>query len=663
MTLTVEDDFREFVAARWPELEAVAFLVALDADVARGVTTDALAALHHAWRESVDEGRPGEQARRAVLREAVAGTATAAGRRRRHGGPAEAAAAVDPVPSRGPSSPSSDAGPAGLAATGLPWEQPESDAVLEALADVLRAATPVRRAVVAGHAVWAAEPEEVAGLLGMPVEGVRAEAAAVRGNLSDAHDRARASQGLGPAPWSLDRDLEDAVASLLHDQGDPPDPAALVAERSRRVRRRTVVASGLGVAGVALGAWVVGSSVTSGSGASTPAPSAWGTPPPGDPSWASTRTWAPRGALGNDAGIQALVIARAMPGSRLLWADEVGDRRIAIAALPESPDSTDSIDTTTTVAVWTGPRGAEPARLEELPLTVRDFPRAGAAVAVVVPDGTGATGLLVLLAPPRVLRCSHSDTVLYTPAGGVRRRWTEVGLADGVGASLVPGPIGPAMRVRLGGFDGAPAGPQRVTLGYGSGGEVGSSLMAAAAPFAMAATGPPRPGFLSELVFEGPAPGDLIDPTAVVAQPREGRVAVVHTTTPEGAVLRSVRVRDDGRSRAAYLDLETVRPIAAEDAKRPFAVPLPAVREEVGRFLVVAPGATQAQLLAITPNAYPVSKVGDLRHGTGVLEVVNARQAAVFRLVLWDARGRRLGSWRQLFGRRDPNDLWPRSTI
>ncbi|HET6967410.1 MAG TPA: hypothetical protein VFI44_03985, partial [Ornithinibacter sp.] len=71
MTLTVEDDFREFVAARWPDLEAVALLVTLDEDAARRVTTDALAGLHHHWREALDEGRPGELARRAVLTAAV----------------------------------------------------------------------------------------------------------------------------------------------------------------------------------------------------------------------------------------------------------------------------------------------------------------------------------------------------------------------------------------------------------------------------------------------------------------------------------------------------------------------------------------------------------------------------------------------------------------
>ena len=67
MTLTVEDDFREFVAARWPDLEGVAFVVTLDAATARRVTTDALAALHQQWREALDEGRPGAAARRSVL--------------------------------------------------------------------------------------------------------------------------------------------------------------------------------------------------------------------------------------------------------------------------------------------------------------------------------------------------------------------------------------------------------------------------------------------------------------------------------------------------------------------------------------------------------------------------------------------------------------------
>jgi len=43
-----------------------------------------------------------------------------------------------------------------------------------------------------------------------------------------------------------------------------------------------------------------------------------------------------------------------------------------------------------------------------------------------------------------------------------------------------------------------------------------------------------------------------------------------------------------------------------------------------------------------------------------VLEVADARRTALYRLVTWDSRGRRLGGWEALFRRRDPRDLWPR---
>ena len=46
--------------------------------------------------------------------------------------------------------------------------------------------------------------------------------------------------------------------------------------------------------------------------------------------------------------------------------------------------------------------------------------------------------------------------------------------------------------------------------------------------------------------------------------------------------------------------------------------------------------------------------------GTGILEVVDARLASVYRLVLWNRSGRRLGTWRQVFRRGDPRDLWTR---
>ena len=39
-----------------------------------------------------------------------------------------------------------------------------------------------------------------------------------------------------------------------------------------------------------------------------------------------------------------------------------------------------------------------------------------------------------------------------------------------------------------------------------------------------------------------------------------------------------------------------------------------------GRFLVVAPGAARAQLLAVTATSYPVSKVGEVPGGVGILD-------------------------------------------
>ncbi|HOB79778.1 MAG TPA: hypothetical protein PKK62_06340, partial [Ornithinibacter sp.] len=66
------------MAARWPELCSVAHLALLDTERASNVTADALARLNRTWNDVVDAGRPGEQARAAVLHAALttAGTPT-----------------------------------------------------------------------------------------------------------------------------------------------------------------------------------------------------------------------------------------------------------------------------------------------------------------------------------------------------------------------------------------------------------------------------------------------------------------------------------------------------------------------------------------------------------------------------------------------------------
>ncbi len=626
----MDDDVREFVAARWPDLESVAHVVTLDPEVARRLTSEVLVGMARHWSEAVEDGRPAERSRHDLL-----------------------VAALGSAPRRGPAPVAASAADQPAVPSAVPWEDVAGDdPVVLALVAALRAADPLERAVLAAQEVWDAGPDEVAHLLDRPAGPVHEAAASVRRRLGSAHDDARAAAGLDPARWALDHDTGDAIGHLLRDLDEPPDPAALVAGAAGRLRRRSLVLGGTAAAGLAAGAWAVGSTVVP----DTPAvPADRPVPPAGDPSWASTRTWTARGTLARDPAVRALVEARD-PGATLLWAGDAEDLRVVVARRDLSREGS------TTVRVWAGARGAGVAALSEVPLRVEEIEDADDAVALSLPSTSGTHGLLLLLSRPQVLRCAYSPLVTYTRAGGVRRQWREVGLIDGVSTVGLRRPPGPALRVRLGPFDGPPAGPQRVTLGTTRAAETDPStaLVEAVAPFVAAACGRPPDTMTSEIALEATVPGDVLAPWVVVAQPGPGEVVVVHTRLDDGSLLRTVRVRDDGRARVGSADLETARPISVEDVRKPFAVRLPPMRAEIGRFLVVAPGAAKAQLLAVTSSSYPVSEVVPVTGGTAILEVVNARQAAVYRLVLWDEDGRRLGSWRQLFGRRDPNDMWPR---
>ena len=139
---TTEDDRREFVLARWPELEALARVVTDDAGTARRVTTDVLAALSSRWGEALEEGRPGEQARSALLVAAVA----AAERRPGREGP-------DPGPGTDTEAPADS----------------DDDPAVHALASAVRDLDPLGRALVAARVCWDADAREVAHLLGRPV--------------------------------------------------------------------------------------------------------------------------------------------------------------------------------------------------------------------------------------------------------------------------------------------------------------------------------------------------------------------------------------------------------------------------------------------------------------------------------------------------------------
>ena len=175
-----------------------------------------------------------------------------------------------------------------------------------------------------------------------------------------------------------------------------------------------------------------------------------------------------------------------------------------------------------------------------------------------------------------------------------------------------------------------------------------------------ACTGLPASAVRSTVALEAPVAGDVLVPAEQGERVGRGRVVVAHTGLPNGALLRTVRVVGDGRGEVGPVDLETTRVIGAADVAAPFATRLPGFSSGVSRFLVVAPGAARAQLIGTASNTYPASEVTALRDGTGVLEVADARRAALYRLVIWDRRGRRLGGWETLLRRRDPRDLWPR---
>ena len=624
MTVTTEEDFREFVLARWGELEPVAQLVVLDDAAAREVTTTVLAELHGRWERLLVEGSPGSTARQEVLARSMAAA---------HRQPA----GRTPGPDRQGTGPVAD------------------EAVLLALVEVVRAATPLERAVLGADAAWGLDAGRVAGLLAVPPSQAHDADLAVRARLLAAHTTAREAGGREPAEWAVDRDVADALDLLLTGRPDPPDAVALVDERRRQVQRRSVVlGAGAALGAAAVAAWGAQSVVT---GASTPrAPRP---PAPDHPAWARTSTWPARGRLATDPGVLALV-AGASPRARLLFADDVADRRVVVAATAEDTGAGGTL-----VRMWAGARGAPAGALAPRGL-VRDRVLflddvVPLALDAAPGDDDGAAAVL-LLARPTLLEAHYSPVVAYPRTGSdVVRHWSEVRLRDGVATIPVRGPLPPAFRVRVDGFDGGPLGATPVGLPAPSpSGPLAGSLLDALGPFVAACTGLPVSAVRSRIVLESPVPGDTLVPAARGERPGEGRVVVAHSMVPSGALLRTVRVGGDGRREAGPLDVETTRVLSPDAASAPITARLPSFAADVSRFLVVAPGAARAQLVAQSSSTYPASEVTPLRGGSGVLEVADSRRAAVYRLVTWDRSGTRTGEWDQVFRRRDPRDLWPR---
>ncbi|WP_392544180.1 hypothetical protein [Oryzobacter telluris] len=612
MTTTAEDDLRAFVVARWPELEAVARVVVLDPAVARRVTTDTLAGLSARWREAVEDGRPAEGARRDLLAAAVAAAGTVK----------SAARPAHPTTPRPPGSPVPQQ---------ISWDvdlPDHSGADVPAhLAAAITKLDPLDRALLAARVVWDATTWEAADLLSLPPDDVEARVTRLDARLAALHDEARAADGAEPAPWALERDLADAVALLLRGQHDPPDPAALVADRAGGLRRRRFLLGGVAAAGLAgVGWWVLGPAAT-GQHRTTALPA------PEDPVWDTTTRWPARGALAADPDAQALVIRDAPPGSRLLYADDVGDTRVVVAS-PADLSGGGSVR----VVLWTGPLGAPTASLTAVPLARDALPGARDVVALVIAQTVGDA--LLVLGGPALREAMYSAVVQATPDGVVSHDFTRMGLTDGIGVELVGRGLGPATQVVAGRFQGTPAGTP------GPPGSILPSL--APADYARdrrelvaALTGVPGGLLSSRVVLDSPAPDRALDVDGTAGGRGSARAVVVHTRTPDDAIIRSVRIIDERPGRQGSYDAEQAAVVDATRADEPVFVTLP-TGSTTQRFLVAAPGAGRARLLSQGTGHRPVTRFVECTGETVVLTVPDARQESTYWLELQDDGGRPL---------------------
>ncbi len=114
-----------------------------------------------------------------------------------------------------------------------------------ALLDTLAAQPPVVRALLAAGPLWELTDDEVEHLAG--AGGRDVDLGPARRALVATHREARAGDGSGAADHLVAADLAALAQRLTSGQPDPPDPASLVEDRVRHVRRRSLaVAGGLG---------------------------------------------------------------------------------------------------------------------------------------------------------------------------------------------------------------------------------------------------------------------------------------------------------------------------------------------------------------------------------------------------------------------------------
>lgn len=624
-----EGVFDDFVRVRWGDLEPAARLVVLDPDLAREVTTAALARLRSEWGEAESGGRPVEQARRLVLTAALSRVAPSpVGRRMRRGRPApvpdDAARALD-----GPSSSDLDvAAPHDDAAAIAGVDHDGFDPVVGSLVERVRSLDPVDRALLAGRHLWDAGPDEVAHLLDRSFHELRERERALDRLLAAAHTAARGAAG--PAEWALGRDLDEALDAVVEGTSDPPDPAELVGARARRVRRRTVVVAG--AAALAVGG--VGAAVALRPRPTPPATVAL--PGPTDRSWLITSTWATRGPLSDDPALRTFRTRRLAPADRVLWAGDAGTRRLVVVlahAMEAFPEQSG-------IRLFSGARGSDLLGLGELSLPY-GMETGADAVALMLPDSPEQRAdrmILFLLTMPTIVHGSYSLVGRPTADGQVRRTWVDVPMEGGAGAAVVDATSVLMMRARVGTFDGRPIMPEVGFSPYD--GLFGSDPveLSAVETFISDATGIPRSWLESEVRTDAVPGGALFDNTALPGPPVEATVTTMTTRTPDGAHLRTTTYRDE-RSGSVTLQLAELLPAAAVDD--PWLTMVNEASPGVSRFLVVHPTAATVQVIGAGGDAGPGSdRVPTRGRRATVVELENVGEYGEFRVVLRDRAGR-----------------------
>jgi hypothetical protein len=505
----------------------------------------------------------------------------------------------------------------------------------------VRREAPVVRAALAAAVVWGCDTVETAALAGLPADPLGERVDAARARLRHAHRTALAAGGRSPADWRMERDLGDALDELTSTGTDPPDPAGLVGEHTRGLRRRAFLTGGAAtLATLAASAWWLIDGRGAPSTGPAPAVARGATPTPGvldEASWWYSSRWPARGPLGTDVDIAARVVDELGSDSRFLYAADVSGVRVVVAALLGRPNA---IGGSTVLAAWGGPAGAPAARLTRVPLALDRIDGSTAVAAVAVPrvvvggDGARSSAVLVLLSRPRTAVATWSPVVHPTANGSVERTWTVIRLDDGVATQVLDRLPGNAARVQCEGYDGS---VPTLSTGIDPAPPITRAAETATALVA-SATGVPAHQLRSEVVVDSPVGGSVLDAYALSATGGDGRLLLIHTTTPDGALVRTLHVSDDGRSgRPALFGPSVV--IRARDAASPLVRRLDRIAARTTRFLVVAPGAARCRLVSSTA-AGPRSEVVAMKHDTALVTVHDATATQPSRLEAWNAAGR-----------------------